>query len=220
MLDTAFDKEVKDSLSEAQRKDYVRSENVVWSYIGRFITGFATVEYSINQLFGELFGCNSASTMLTYSLDLRKKLEVITIALKSQGIDVRKDIKKVQELHDIRNIIAHWPFCAENDGLFVDYVHKNGSLDLPPRRKTISNPYGGLPFHNNIIAYSKFDEYDREAAELNKLFEELIFLVKPITDADSNLRIALEDAILSSDNVIHFPKQPLGSKEDQSDNKE
>ena len=69
------------------------SENKAWSYVGRFVCAFAMIENTVNQLFLELIGGVSAKTtrgfsinppfFLTYHLDLRKKLDLISDYIKA-----------------------------------------------------------------------------------------------------------------------------------------
>jgi hypothetical protein len=72
------------------------SQNKAWSYVGRFVLKFATIENTANQLFLELIGGVSRhktggaldpGIFLTYTLHLRKKLELVNAILKDRGID-------------------------------------------------------------------------------------------------------------------------------------
>jgi hypothetical protein len=96
------------------------SQIKAWTYVGRFVWGFARIENTVNQVFFELIGGtrnppNQASSaglglLLTNSLDLRKKLELAQIILKERGIDESKMFKRLHQLHDLRNVITHFPF--------------------------------------------------------------------------------------------------------------
>jgi hypothetical protein len=100
--------------SEAEQKRRLKSHNVAWSYIGRFITGFGLVEYQVNQLFEALINVdNAAGILLTYTLDLRKKLELIEIILKSRDINASATVKRIHKFHDLRNVIAHCLFFVK-----------------------------------------------------------------------------------------------------------
>jgi hypothetical protein len=173
----------------------------IWSYVGRFIWGFALIEYQVNQLFEQLIRVDfAASVLLTYTLDLRKKLNVIEVLLASQGNDQGKTFKRIHALHDLRNVIAHWPFFEEMDetGLWCDYVNKDGDTDF--RKPRISEK-------DNHITYDEFDAYDVEASALYEILEGLVNSATPITEVSDNLRLGIEEAISSSDNVVRFPSK-------------
>ena len=55
MLHSAFLEKLYGETSKINRK-HLEKANKVWSYIGRFITGFASAEYDVNQLCHELMG--------------------------------------------------------------------------------------------------------------------------------------------------------------------
>jgi hypothetical protein len=91
MLDTEFHKNILSQLPKARIRARAKSLTKTWSHVGRFMWGFAMVEYQVNQLFHELLGPHpinqgdgdsinrehslgyAASLLLTYTLDLRKK---------------------------------------------------------------------------------------------------------------------------------------------------
>jgi hypothetical protein len=130
MLDTMFHKKHRQGLPQQHQKNFQESHTRVWSYVGRFIWGFASIEYDINQLFDDVFDVGAAGLLLTYSLDLRKKVELLAKVLESRGIDESKTFKRIHAFHDLRNVFAHWPFeedeCGE--GLWCDYVDKHEEL--------------------------------------------------------------------------------------------
>jgi hypothetical protein len=67
MLESAFLNKLYAEFPDKERKaGHLKKNNQVWSYVGRFITGFALVEYQVNQLCHELFGGSFAATMLIY----------------------------------------------------------------------------------------------------------------------------------------------------------
>jgi hypothetical protein len=193
--------------NEKRKASHLKARNQVWSYVGRFITGFALVEYQVNQLCTDLLG--PASLLLTYALDLRKKLEVIDVVLKSQGIDESKTIKRVHELHDIRNLFAHWPFGGGSDGISCDFIDKHGDT-------TFRKP--GNREKDNLIKYSELDSYDADLSELYEKLEHLMVLatpIPPIADVSDDLRHDIEEVISSSDNVVRFPKKLRRDDEDK-----
>jgi hypothetical protein len=189
-------------------------ESKAWSYLGRFVLSFAQIENQANQLFLELIGGkawgstggvgSAAGLLLTYSLDLRKKLDLIEDILKSRGVDESKMFKQLHKLHDLRNIIVHNPFDEETDSsLRCDYINKYGGTSFAKKLKTSGD---------DSITYAEFDFYDAVAREvydkLYKLWESAI----PVTEDE--LRYAIEEAINSSDNVVRFPEKPDLDDED------
>jgi hypothetical protein len=205
MLDTAFHKYLS-AMPKARMNAANKKAIKAWSYIGRFIWGFAMVEYQVNQLFDALINIDyPAGILLTYTLDLRKKLKLIEIILKSRNIDESATYKRVHKLHDLRNVIAHWPFFEEGDksGLWCDYINKHRDLDF-------GRP--GTKEKNRLIKYSEFDSYDVDASELYEKFDELLNSATPLTDLDNDSRIAIEEAISSSDNVVRFPSKPQSAQ--------
>jgi hypothetical protein len=78
-----------------------------------------------NQLFFELIGgsrnppsqASSAGLglLITYSFDLRKKLKLTQIILKKRDVDESKIFRRLHQLFDLRNVIAHYPFEEELD---------------------------------------------------------------------------------------------------------
>jgi hypothetical protein len=118
MLHSAFLEKLYGETSKINQK-HLEKVNKVWSYVGRFITEFASVEYEVNQLCHELMG-NSflGNIFVTYTLDLRKKLDLVE-ALLEEGPHIKewKMLKdRLHKFHDIRNINAHWPFSDDLSG--------------------------------------------------------------------------------------------------------
>jgi hypothetical protein len=167
-----------------------------WTYVGRFIWGFATIEYEVNQRVQDLFDvgpAGAASVFLTYQLDLRKKLDLLDRVLQGRGIDESKTFKRIHAFHDLRNVFAHWPMSEGEDGngLWCDFIDKEGKLDF-------AIPSTGEK--TRYIKYADLDSYDTEMSVLREKLEEIP--VAPISQDD---RIAIEEAISSSDNVVRFP---------------
>jgi hypothetical protein len=201
MLSSAFLDKLYSGLPEMEdaaqgHAAHLKNNNKVWSYVGRFITGFALVEYQVNELCCELLGGSDAAIFLTYSLDLRKKLDLIKVVLESRGIDEGKTIKRVHKFHNIRNVIAHWPFSADDSGLSCDYMDKSGDTNFEKL---------GTKTKDNVIEYSELDAYDAEVSELYERLDRLVGSVSPVTDMSDDLRRSIEDAISSSDNVVRLP---------------
>jgi hypothetical protein len=227
MLDTAFHKNILSQLPKTRLRARTKSLMKTWSYVGRFMWGFATVEYQVNQLFGELLGPhpmnqgdddsgnqkhglgNAASLMLTYTLQLRKKVNLIQMILQSRGIDESVTFKRVHKLHDLRNVLAHWRFDEEADGISCDFMNERGDTDF-------YKP--GTHAKDNMITYAELDRYDTEASELYEKLEELTESAIPITEPSEDLRNAMiEEAIRSSDNVLRFP---VSHRDDNTDKSE
>jgi hypothetical protein len=210
MLDSAFIDKLYGQPKTKAAISHLKKENKVWCYVGRFITGFAMLEYQVNQLCEKLLD-SAAGLLLTYTLDLRKKLDLIEVILESKGIDEKKTFKRLHELHDLRNILAHWPFSEElgEIGLLCDYIDKRGEITFrKPRAST----------KDNLIEYSELDSYDRDAAEIHEKLEHILSLVTPIEEGGLNdeLRQRIEDAISSSDNIVRFPEKREEQTEDES----
>ena len=212
MLETVFHREILSGLSKAQMKARTKTRNKEWSYIGRFMMGFTLVEYQVNQLFedlmsphrslpegGRLLEFSAAGHWLTYTLDLRKKLKVLELILESQGIDESATFDLMHSLHTVRNVIAHWPFFEDSDGLSCGYTKAEGDpLFRKPKTK-----HG-----DTLIKFAEFDSYDVHMSELYDKFEKLSASVTPIADVGEDLQIAIEEAISTSENVIRYPSKP------------
>jgi hypothetical protein len=187
-----------------------------WSYVGRFIWGFARIENQANQLFRELVGWPkqtvfgigmSPGLLLTYTLDLRKKLDLIEVVLKSRGIDESKTFKRVHQLYDLRNVMCHFPFDEEVEGrLDCDYITKYGETVFPKKPGTSEKDY--------FITYAEFDFYHAIAMELYDKLYKLWDSAIPITEDELQHTIEIEKAISSSDNVVRFPEKPRVDDED------
>jgi hypothetical protein len=194
------------------------SQDKAWSYVGRFIWGFAMIENQANQLFYELIGGsrNSPSQassaglglLLTYSFDLRKKLELTQIILKERGVDESKMFKRLHQLHDLRNVITHFPFEEDlpGDRLSCDYINKYGETVFPKKPGTSEKDY--------FITYAEFDFYHAIAMELYDKLYKLWDSAIPITEDELQHTIEIEKAISSSDNVVRFPEKPQLDDED------
>jgi hypothetical protein len=182
------------------------SKGKAWSYVGRFITSFAHIENTVNQLLVEFIGgaprgvplqqfnqgiSVTVGLFVTYSLDLRKKLELIDVILKLRGVDESKTFKRVHELHDLRNVIVHNPFTEDDldDGLSCDFIDKHGYTAF---RKP------GTSAYDNSITFAEFDAYEAVAAELYKKLLELLASATPITEVSDELRDAMKEVINSS----------------------
>ena len=203
MLHSAFLERLYGATSKINRK-HLEKGNKVWSYVGRFITGFACVEYEVNQLCHELIGDSFVgNAFVTYTLDLRKKLNLVEVLLKERDhIEEWKTLKKrVHKLHNIRNILAHWPFSDNfGHGIWCDYLNEKGELDF-------AKP--GTKAKDNIIEYSELDSYDIDASDLCEKLERLREEVTSITEFSDDQRHRIEEAISSSENVIRFPNKEV-----------
>jgi hypothetical protein len=114
------------------------------------------------------------------------------------GMDESATFKRVHKLHDLRNVLAHWPFDEEADqsGISCDFINERGDTDF-------HKP--GTLAKDSMITYAELDRYDAEASELYEKLEELVESAIPITEPSEDLRNAMiEEAIRSSDNVLRF----------------
>lgn len=92
-----------------------------WWHIGRFFYSFAILESEANELFEKLFNLGaSAFILIVPQLELSKKVELITLALKRQGIEARGLAKAVNAIVEVRNIVAHTSFgpAKQSDNAF------------------------------------------------------------------------------------------------------
>src|SRR5262249_41049491 len=139
--------------------------------------------------------------LVTYSFDLRKKLELTQIMLKQRGFDESKMFKRLHQLHDVRNVMCHFPFEESNENcLECDYINKYGETVFP------KNP--GTSEKGCVITYTEFDLYDAVARDLQEKLDELRGSVEPITVDEFRHAIEIEKAISSSGNVLRFPEKP------------
>jgi hypothetical protein len=188
--------------------------------VGKFMWGFATLERDITEMFVKLYDIEKTSGMFTLilmgSIDLRKKLDLISLGLKHQEEQAIKDnkakdqtkkreiwkeiYKRVHELHNIRNIIAHSPFdpaefSREDDGVDFDYISPTGDSQVP----------NSIWYLDMRITYSKFDEYDALVNALCQALQTLHDSIEPISDITRELGADIAEIIAASENVIPFP---------------
>ena len=186
------------------------SQNKAWSYVGRFITSFAVIEKMINLLFMDLIGGNppNHAILVTYSFDLRKKVELTQIILKERGVDESKLFKRLHQLHDLRNVMCHFPFEEDvpGDRLSCEYINKYGEMVFSKKPGTSEKDF--------FITYAEFDFYDAVATDLQEKLGELSDSAFPITEDELRHAIEIEEAISSSANVVRFPEKPRPDDED------
>jgi hypothetical protein len=136
-------------------KERERQWKKAYETVGSFLWDFANLEAHINEVFVKLYNFEQfsfISAIMIGFLDLRKKLELIELGLKHQGVDWTKLRKGMHRLHDIRNVLAHAsyepvdygymtddarfqsPYLLE-DGIHFDYVWRTGEMLLPWRKK-------------------------------------------------------------------------------------
>jgi hypothetical protein len=200
MLETAFHNKIPKDLMKVRGE----GQNKIWSYSGRFLYGFALIEYQVDQLFNDLIKSDVYSivaVLVNSTLDLRKKLKVIEVIFKSKDIDEGETFDRIHEFHDLRNVVAHWPFSYDEsrDALWCDYYDKSGTEFRRP----------GTTERDRIITLAEFDAYDAQLAELYKKLEELeMSTIPPVTNVDVDLRVAIEQAIDAAGNIVRFPVKP------------
>lgn len=176
-----------------------------WTYVGRFLWRFAAVAACVDELFVTLFNIQGvASSMFIGKLDTRTKIALIAAGLKHQGIDIATTKSSIDNLHDVRNVIAHAVFNNDPDGVTFDYVNKQGERKLPnknEKRKNRARTPSEREPPDMTIAYAEFDLYDAQMSKLAEALEELLASVTPITDADVDVDLAseIEAAIRASD---------------------
>jgi len=184
--------------------------NKAYYYVGRFISDFASIEQRVNELFLAFVGDSGfvVGVLLTHSFDLRKKLEMTQIMLKRRGFDVSKLFKRLHELHDLRNVIAHWLFMQCGDGLECDYIGRYGST-IFPKKAAASEA-------DRSITFAEFDLYHAAAMELIPKLDEMLNSeeIFPIEPSDFETWRKIQEAIGSSDNVVEFPEKPRIDDED------
>jgi len=180
----------------------------LYGYVGRFVTDFASIENTVNQLFCDLIQ-GPAGLLLTHSLDLRKKVELLQVILKERGFDESKMFKRLHQLHNLRNVIAHYPFeQAGDDRLEFDYINKHYGTAFSKSPAT-SEP-------DRSITFAEFDLYHAFATELHNKLHDLLYSedLFPVKPSDLETWRTMEEAISSSDNVVRFPEKPQIDDED------
>ena len=178
--------------------DYQQNQEKGWRYVGRFMCVFASAEGTINELFVQLFNLENFALLFLGNIDLRKKLDLIAVGLRDQGVDGSKLVGEMHKFHDIRNAIAHSWFESFEDVVVFDWVNKRGRLVLPSKQKSRSE--SDFTPSDREIAYSKFDEYDQEMTKLITDLGDIAERIAPITDS-----AAIEKAIREAENVVRFP---------------
>jgi hypothetical protein len=170
-----------------------------WMYVGRFMHGFAILELQINEILDNLFGLTrfvgaesyaGVTTILLSQLDMRKKLKLIDLGLRYQGNPARF-LRKLHELHDLRNAIAHSCFSASEEG---------------------------IRFDEDRTALKSYSELDNLHSEMAKLFDDLRHVaITSIIDTDIRRQLAsdIKEIIQSSDNVIRFPRRSEGADDSE-----
>jgi hypothetical protein len=94
----------------------------------------------------------------------------------SRGVDESKTFKRVHELHNLRNVIVHFPFEEEDKtGSLADYINKYGETVFP-KLGTSAKDYS-----------AEFDSYDAAASELYEKLRELLDSATPITQISDDL---------------------------------
>jgi hypothetical protein len=233
MLDTAFHKEKPSLLKKTRMRALSKSQNKMWSYVGRFLWGFTMVEYELDQLCHQLLspdfldqedddsrkkkhGLGYAASLYLRSLDLRKKSKLVEIILRDRGIDESMMFKRIHALHDLRNVFAHWPFDEElempgvDSGIYCDFINAEGDTGFHRKHKADAKI--------NLITYAELDRYDVEASELYEKLEALVETATPIMEPSEDLRkLLIEEAIKASDNVLRFP---VSLRDDNTDKSE
>ncbi len=175
-----------------------------WTYVGRFMWRFAEVEWQVNEIFVNVFDLNEgASLMVVGYLDFGKKLQLIDVGLRNQGVDHSDIIKRLRKLADVRNIVAHFPFSeslTSKEAVDFTYINRRGEQRMPWQSEE----------SETVITYAQFDSYDVEACNLLDVLENMH--IPAIANITQELAGEIEDIIASSNNVIRFSKRPRNDK--------
>lgn len=191
-------------------KTYEKEEVAkAWAHVGRFMWGFAQVENGIDVLIGKYFGLNKITwTLIISTLDFRKKLQFLELGCKFQKIDPPVVFSAINELHDIRNMIAHCRFVPDygnnddkaGEGIEFDYF-KPGAKSRNPKFAS-----EGL-FWSALLTYAEFESYDKKMSVLCSKLHDLSASLKPITELNADMMRDIEMIIERSNNVLRFPAQ-------------
>ena len=185
-----------------------------WTYVGRFMYGFGLLETDINIVFQKMFDLTGlAALMLEANVDLRKKIDLIMLGLKHQGLDqYSKTLAGVHELANIRNVVAHSLFDEEpalKGIVFHGYTQKSGEKRLPHK------PSCPDKFDENLlVTYAEFDAYNDKVEILSSELRSLEEIIKPINELTS-LRAEVAEIISSPSNIVLFPKRPVIAEDDR-----
>ncbi len=193
---------------------FFEEDKKAWMYVGRFMYGFAILELQINEMLDNLFGLTrfvgaeiypEVAIIFLSQLDTRKKLKLIELGLKYQGKPARF-LRKLHELHDLRNAIAHSCFSSSEEGISFERIDPNTASSWLPKREGRAEEMD--EDRDALMSYSELDNLHSEMAEL---FGDLRHVaITPIIDADIDRRQLtsdIEEIIQSSDNVIRFPRR-------------
>ncbi len=182
-----------------------------WRYVGRFMWAFAGVESCLDSIFQIMFNLEGLSFFLVLTnVDMRKKVKLIGLGFKSQGIDHNKTLKKVHELANLRNVIAHSFFdpSMEGDGIVFSYFdsskvkseeEQDAELFNASNIKTEEEEEADLTFR--FISYVKLDEYYSQATKLSEVLSGIH--CEPVNPGLKIIR-DISEIIASADNVIPF----------------
>jgi hypothetical protein len=164
------------------------------------------IENTVNQLFCELIGGPHyqlkdqqnrvfVGLLLTYTLDLRKKLHLTNAILKNRGIDESKMFKRLHQLHDLRNVLCHFPFEKGEDRLTCETAFS--------KKPAISE-------RDDEITYAEFDFYDALASDLYEKLQDLLVrhIQLPIMNCNALWRLRLRRQSVRLTKSCGFQKSP------------
>lgn len=166
-----------------------------WKEIGRFIWAFTNVEMVLDQVLIMLFSLKfPAEDLFLKSLDLRKKINIVEIALKHQSpaSQEAKVLKQLHKMHDVRNNIAHKVFLPGNE---------NGKDGISFSWSTINKK---IDYEREFYSFDNFDNYYGTLREISDALMEIVRTGKPLSDdaAASSLQE------IAASNVVDFPGPP------------
>jgi hypothetical protein len=192
-------------LTESEKKAgraFSAEQAKTWRYVGRFMSHFAAVEGGVDRALLELFDLKpTLFFLLTGDLDLRKKLTFVEVAMERQGIRGSKVVKKIHELHDIRNLLAHNQFFPSDDGIQFEYVRR-GKFGHPKFEAKVTT------FLGNFISYSQLNSYSKDMSHIEDELIRIGASLTPITGENEDFARDVEKIIEASSNIRQFPRRP------------
>jgi hypothetical protein len=202
-MDSSFHRQLK--LEDHEKQELAK----IWAYVGRFMWSFAQIESRVDELILVLFGVDAFVWGLIIStLDLRKKLNFLALGFKHKKNDQDTPLKKLHQLHDIRNMLTHCRFIPD----YGNNEHKEGSgiefeYFAPHAKDNIPRFASHGSKFSSFIAYSQFDLYDEQMSSISGVFDNLLKSTTPISDINEDMVRDIEVLVERSENVIRFPKR-------------
>ena len=168
-----------------------------WMYIGRFLWQFGILQSLISEIFLQLYDLERVAIPFSGLLNTRKKLTLVEEGLKEQG-DKRLDpiLKRVHELHDLRNALAHCSFFIAEEGMTLDHITSEGKW------------WGENREEDNYVGFAELDRLYQDGLKLESALNELYSTLTPISSPSKELRAKMEAMIDLSPNVVRYKQRP------------